>query len=194
MMYAPARHGKRSSFYSASPRLLARGGRQAELAPVGKLFRFTRGAALARQWVRDHTTNRFGPVAKSRRAGAGDPFDGIARFDPPQVGARHALRASSHKTDKTGRPEADTSTTCCGSCHDQPMVETSPGALPPQDPYPAGQAAHRTFRPRPATERAGGGSIMAPEAALRPPRSHQILIEQGESRPAPTCCPCATRA
>jgi DNA ligase-1 len=65
-MYAHRGHGKRSSYYSdytfgcwrPTP------GGTAELVPVGKAYFGFTDAELMKldKWVRDHTTNRFGPV------------------------------------------------------------------------------------------------------------------------------------
>mgnify|MGYP000606075896 FL=1 len=65
LMYAQRGHGKRSSFYSDYTFGVWRQGAQGdELVPVGKAyFGFTDAELkLLDKWVRDHTTNRFGPV------------------------------------------------------------------------------------------------------------------------------------
>jgi DNA ligase-1 len=65
LMYAQRGHGKRSSFYSDYTFGCWRKGAQGdELVPVGKAyFGFTDAELkLLDKWVRDHTTNRFGPV------------------------------------------------------------------------------------------------------------------------------------
>lgn len=66
LMYAQRGAGKRSSYYSdytfGTWRLDAAGAR--ELVPVGKAYSGFTDAELRRidKWVRDHTTERFGPV------------------------------------------------------------------------------------------------------------------------------------
>jgi DNA ligase 1 len=65
LMYAQRGHGKRSSFYSDYTLGCWREGAHGdELVPVGKAyFGFTDAELkLLDKWVRDHTTNRFGPV------------------------------------------------------------------------------------------------------------------------------------
>jgi DNA ligase-1 len=66
LMYAQRGHGKRSSFYSdyTFGCWRAGDGDAAELVPVGKAYFGFTDAELANldKWVRDHTTNRFGPV------------------------------------------------------------------------------------------------------------------------------------
>ncbi|MGF1625283.1 MAG: cisplatin damage response ATP-dependent DNA ligase, partial [Alphaproteobacteria bacterium] len=66
LMYAQRGHGKRSSFYSDYTFGCWRTGEDGaqELVPVGKAyFGFTdEELRLLDKWVRDHTTNRFGPV------------------------------------------------------------------------------------------------------------------------------------
>jgi DNA ligase-1 len=61
LMYAQRGHGKRSSFYSDYTFGAWRG---EELVPVGKAYSgFTdEELVLLDKWVRNHTTNRFGPV------------------------------------------------------------------------------------------------------------------------------------
>ncbi|HKV16685.1 MAG TPA: cisplatin damage response ATP-dependent DNA ligase [Reyranella sp.] len=84
MMYAQRGHGKRSSFYSDYTfgcwRETPQGKR--ELAPVGKAyFGFTdEELRWLDKWVRDHTTNRFGPVREVEpKLVLEVAFDGIAR-------------------------------------------------------------------------------------------------------------------
>jgi len=62
MMYAQRGHGKRSSFYSDYTFGLWR--EDGELVPVGKAYSGFTDAELVvlDRWVRNHTTNRFGPV------------------------------------------------------------------------------------------------------------------------------------
>lgn len=65
LMYAQRGHGKRSSFYSDYTFGCWRtGDGGAELVPVGKAYFGFTDEELKRldKWVRDHTTNRFGPV------------------------------------------------------------------------------------------------------------------------------------
>ena len=61
LMYAQRGHGKRSSYYSDYTFGCWREG---ELVPVGKAYSGFTDEELLRldKWVRDHTTNRFGPV------------------------------------------------------------------------------------------------------------------------------------
>ncbi len=61
LMYAQRGHGKRSSFYSDYTFGVWREG---ELVPVGKAYFGFTDEELRQldKWVRDHTTNRFGPV------------------------------------------------------------------------------------------------------------------------------------
>ena len=102
LMYAQRGHGKRSSFYSDYTFGCWReADGKRELAPVGKAyFGFTdEELRWLDKWVRDHTTNRFGPVREVvARAGAGDRLRRHRPLDPPQVRRRHALPAhQSHK-------------------------------------------------------------------------------------------------
>jgi DNA ligase-1 len=65
LMYAQRGHGKRSSFYSDYTFGCWRDGEGgAELVPVGKAYFGFTDAELKKldKWVRDHTTERFGPV------------------------------------------------------------------------------------------------------------------------------------
>ncbi|MBX3500434.1 MAG: cisplatin damage response ATP-dependent DNA ligase [Alphaproteobacteria bacterium] len=61
LMYAQRGHGKRSSYYSD---YTFGCWRDEELVPVGKAYSGFTDEELLRldKWVRDHTTNRFGPV------------------------------------------------------------------------------------------------------------------------------------
>ena len=61
LMYAQRGHGKRSSYYSD---YTFGCWRDSELVPVGKAYSGFTDEELLRldKWVRDHTTNRFGPV------------------------------------------------------------------------------------------------------------------------------------
>ncbi|UYN96263.1 MAG: cisplatin damage response ATP-dependent DNA ligase [Enhydrobacter sp.] len=113
LMYAQRGHGKRSSFYSDYTfgcwREAADGGR--ELAPVGKAyFGFTdEELRWLDKWVRDHTTNRFGPV----REVAPDlvleiAFDGIARSPRHKSGL--ALRFPRIHRIRRDKPAAEADT------------------------------------------------------------------------------------
>ncbi len=65
LMYAQRGHGKRSSFYSDYTFGAWRAGAEGEeLVPVGKAYFGFTDEELKRldKWVRDHTTERFGPV------------------------------------------------------------------------------------------------------------------------------------
>ena len=67
MMYAQRGHGKRSSFYSDYTFGLWR--EDGELVPVGKAYSGFTDAELVQldRWVRNHTTQRFGPVREVER-------------------------------------------------------------------------------------------------------------------------------
>ena len=88
MMYAQRGHGKRSSFYSDYTfgcwTAAVAGERQ--LVPVGKAYSGFTDAELKRldKWVRDHTTERFGPV---RAVEPGLVFE--VAFDAVQRSTRH---------------------------------------------------------------------------------------------------------
>jgi DNA ligase-1 len=113
MMYAQRGHGKRSSFYSDFTfgcwRDTAPGGR--ELAPVGKAyFGFTdEELRWLDKWVRDHTTNRYGPVREvEQKLVLEIAFDGIARSTRHKSGvAMRFPRINRIRTDKPA-VEADT--------------------------------------------------------------------------------------
>jgi DNA ligase-1 len=83
LMYAQRGHGKRSSFYSDYTFGLWQDG---VLLPVGKAYSGFTDAELAflDKWVRDNTTERFGPV----RAVAPDMVLEVA-FDAAQLSTRH---------------------------------------------------------------------------------------------------------
>src|SRR5260370_1289534 len=87
MMYAQRGHGKRSSFYSDFTFGCWReADGKRELAPVGKAyFGFTdEELRWLDKWVRDHPTNRFGPVREvSPDLVLEIAFDGIARSTRP---------------------------------------------------------------------------------------------------------------
>jgi DNA ligase-1 len=113
LMYAQRGHGKRSSFYSDFTfgcwRTTADG--KLELAPVGKAyFGFTdEELRWLDKWVRDHTTNRFGPVREvSQELVLEIAFDGIARSTRHKSGvAMRFPRINRIRTDKPAA-EADT--------------------------------------------------------------------------------------
>ena len=116
LMYAQRGHGKRSSFYSdytfgcwrAVP---SDPDATRELAPVGKAyFGFTdEELRWLDKWVRDHTTNRFGPVREvSPQLVLEIAFDGIARSTRHKSGlAMRFPRINRIRTDKPAA-EADT--------------------------------------------------------------------------------------
>ena len=112
LMYAQRGHGKRSSFYSDFTFGCWRevGGKR-ELAPVGKAyFGFTdEELRWLDKWVRDHTTNRFGPVREvAPELVLEIAFDGIARSTRHKSGlAMRFPRISRIRTDKPAA-EADT--------------------------------------------------------------------------------------
>ena len=112
LMYAQRGHGKRSSFYSDFTfgcwrELEAK----RELAPVGKAyFGFTdEELRWLDKWVRDHTTNRFGPVREVEpKLVLEIAFDGIARSTRHKSGvAMRFPRINRIRTDKPAN-EADT--------------------------------------------------------------------------------------
>jgi DNA ligase 1 len=113
LMYAQRGHGKRSSFYSDYTfgcwRESAEGKR--ELAPVGKAYFGFSDEELRwlDKWVRDHTTNRFGPVREvEQKLVLEVAFDGIARSKRHKSGvALRFPRISRIRTDKPAA-EADT--------------------------------------------------------------------------------------
>ena len=84
MMYAQRGHGKRSSFYSDYTFGLWR--EDGELVPVGKAYSGYTDEELGKldRWIRNHTTNRFGPV---REVEPGLVLE-IA-FDAAQLSGRH---------------------------------------------------------------------------------------------------------
>ena len=105
LMYAQRGHGKRSSFYSDYTFGLWRG---EELLPVGKAyFGFTdEELAFIDKWVRNNTTNRFGPV---REVARGLVFE--VAFDAVQRSPRHksgvALRFPRISRIRTDKPAAE---------------------------------------------------------------------------------------
>ena len=108
LMYAQRGHGKRSSYYSDYTFGLWR--EDGELVPVGKAyFGFTDAElVMLDRWVRNHTTNRFGPVREVERGMVLE----IA-FDAAQRSSRHksgvALRFPRVARIRTDKPyqEAD---------------------------------------------------------------------------------------
>ena len=112
LMYAQRGHGKRSSFYSDYTFGCWRdadGARQ--LAPVGKAyFGFTdEELRWLDKWVRDHTTDRFGPVREVEPLLVLEvAFDGVARSSRHKSGV--SLRFPRINRIRTDKPagEADT--------------------------------------------------------------------------------------
>ncbi len=87
VMYAQRGHGRRSSYYSDFTFGCWREGPEGtELTPVGKAYSGFTDAELARldKWVRDNTTERFGPVRAVKR---GLVFE--VSFDAVQRSTRH---------------------------------------------------------------------------------------------------------
>ena len=84
VMYAQRGHGKRSSYYSDYTFGLWRA--DGELVPVGKAYSGFTDAELVvlDRWIRNHTTNRFGPVREVERGLVLE----IA-FDAAQLSNRH---------------------------------------------------------------------------------------------------------
>jgi len=83
LMYAQRGHGKRSSFYSDYTFGLWKGD---GLVPIGKAYSGYTDAELAflDQWIRDHTTARFGPVREVEKALVLE-----VEFDAVQCSPRH---------------------------------------------------------------------------------------------------------
>ncbi|MES1200104.1 MAG: cisplatin damage response ATP-dependent DNA ligase, partial [Pseudomonadota bacterium] len=112
LMYAQRGHGKRSSFYSDYTFGCWKGD---ELTPVGKAYFGFTDEELAQldKFVRDHTTERFGPVRAVRADKAFGlvlevAFEGIARSTRHKSGvALRFPRISRIRWDKPAR-EADT--------------------------------------------------------------------------------------
>ncbi len=87
VMYAQRGHGRRSSYYSDFTFGCWREGPEStELTPVGKAYSGFTDAELSRldKWVRDNTTERFGPVRAVKR---GLVFE--VSFDAVQRSTRH---------------------------------------------------------------------------------------------------------
>lgn len=83
LMYAQRGSGKRSSYYSDYTFGLWKNG---ELLPIGKAYSGFTDAELKKldSWIRNHTTNRFGPVREVER---GLVFE--VAFDAVQTSTRH---------------------------------------------------------------------------------------------------------
>ncbi len=107
LMYAQRGHGKRSSYYSDYTFGLWQND---QLLPVGKAYSGFTDAELLflDKWVRDHTTNRFGPVREVERGLVLE-----VAFDAAQLSPRHksgvALRFPRIARLRTDKPaeEAD---------------------------------------------------------------------------------------
>ena len=106
MMYAQRGHGKRSSYYSDYTFGLWR--EDGELVPVGKAYSgFTdRELMFLDKWIRNHTTQRFGPVREVEKLMVLE----IA-FDAAQLSGRHksgvALRFPRVSRLRTDKPAAE---------------------------------------------------------------------------------------
>jgi len=109
LMYAQRGHGKRSSFYSDFT--FGAWGPDGSLLPVGKAYFGFTDAELKwlDQWVRAHTTNRFGPVREVERTLVLEvAFDSIGASTRHKSGlAMRFPRISRIRTDKPAA-EADT--------------------------------------------------------------------------------------
>jgi DNA ligase-1 len=105
LMYAQRGHGKRSSYYSDYTFGLWQGD---QLLPVGKAYSGFTDAELLflDKWVRDHTTNRFGPVREVERGLVLE-----VAFDAAQLSPRHksgvALRFPRIARLRTDKPAAE---------------------------------------------------------------------------------------
>ncbi len=105
LMYAQRGSGKRSSFYSDYTFGLWKG---EELLPIGKAYSGFTDAELKQldNWIRAHTTNRFGPVREVER---GIVFE--VAFDAVNTSARHksgfALRFPRINRIRWDKPVAD---------------------------------------------------------------------------------------
>lgn len=117
LMYAQRGHGKRSSFYSDFTFGCWRPARsetvegKRELAPVGKAyFGFTdEELRWLDKWVRDHTTDRFGPVREvTQELVLEIAFDGIARSSRHKSGL--ALRFPRIHRIRRDKPAAEADT------------------------------------------------------------------------------------
>ena len=111
-MYAQRGHGKRSSFYSDYTfGVWAGRGRRAELVPVGKAYFGFTDEELKQidRFVRDNTTDRFGPVrVGARRAEHGlvleVAFEGLNRSTRHKSGV--AMRFPAHLAAALGQAAA----------------------------------------------------------------------------------------
>jgi len=105
LMYAQRGHGKRSSFYSDYTFGVWRGD---ELVPVGKAyFGFTdQELAFLDRWIRNHTTNRFGPIREVEKSMVVE-----VAFDAVQLSNRHksgvAMRFPRLARIRTDKPAAE---------------------------------------------------------------------------------------
>ncbi len=108
VMYAQRGHGKRSSYYSDYTFGLWRD--DGELVPVGKAYSGFTGAELLvlDRWIRNHTTNRFGPVREVERGLVLEiAFDAAQRSNRHKSGvALRFPRVARIRTDKPSE-EAD---------------------------------------------------------------------------------------
>jgi DNA ligase 1 len=106
LMYAQRGHGKRSSYYSDYTFGLWR--EDGELVPVGKAyFGFTdQELAFLDRWIRNHTTNRFGPVREVEKTLVLE-----VAFDAAQLSTRHksgvAMRFPRISRIRTDKPAAE---------------------------------------------------------------------------------------
>ena len=108
LMYAQRGHGKRSSFYSDFTFGVWREGAGGdELAPVGKAYFGFTDEELGQldKWVRNNTTNRFGPVREvSHGLVLEIAFDGLNRSTRHKSGvAMRFPRISRIRWDKPAR-------------------------------------------------------------------------------------------
>jgi DNA ligase-1 len=116
LMYAQRGHGKRSSFYSDYTfgcwrEADGKDGHGRALLPVGKAyFGFTdQELRWLDKWVRDHTTNRFGPVREvAPELVLEVAFDGIARSTRHKSGL--AMRFPRINRIRTDKPPAEADT------------------------------------------------------------------------------------
>ena len=113
LMYAQRGHGKRVELlFRLHLRLLARrraGGR--ELVPVGKAYFGFTDEELRQldRWVRDHTTQRYGPVREvDAEARARGRVRQRAPLDPPQIRRGDALSRASPGSAGTSPPPRPT--------------------------------------------------------------------------------------
>jgi len=122
MMYAQRGHGKRSSFYSDYTFGLWRGD---ELVPVGKAYSgFTdQELVFLDRWVRNNTTNRYGPVREVEKSLVLE-----VAFDAAQLSNRHksgvALRFPRIARIRTDKPadEADRLETLMALVENRPVA------------------------------------------------------------------------